>query len=380
MCVDETVSWIDISIGQSNCLGAAASIGGTWPENEDVLIWNGNFDEGGAIGDGALPLDAARRGVSPFNISGANNFGVHAADYLQRALGGRSVYLLHAVGGEGIDSFLPGGRVWNSLVANMAVLRALFPNAVLRSVTMHHGESAQLETNEWYLGKLQLLFQTLRAQPWFPAGTPIVLGQIYAGVWSSSRHFYQNYALTNVPFLDACVGLVSSQGVVTVDEGHIDSFGAPYRIHFTGDSHVVMGLRYGAAVLGLLDGSHIPASFSLKDRLGATKDNPDVINVSTGGALALSRDQLLNSPIIKCVGAATIILPDISSTSISSVFRQIAWEFSIFRNGSSGVVTVSVGANTDHRIVLDGGSPAAAVAINDTEYRTLTYSRDGRWH
>lgn len=383
MC-DPLVVYIDVAIGQSNQRGSDDVNGvpydpmnppeGDFPDNPEVFVWDANYD---TVGTSLAPLSPALRGTTPFSEWGSNTLSIHAADLLQKRSGARSALLLQAKGGAPITDFLPGGEIWEGLLTNMGGLLATCPNAKLRSLMIHEGESAQLNELDWFFDKLKLLASNFRAQSWFPAETPIVFGQLYCGPRSSANHWRQNFTLERFARSDPFVSLVSSEDLDVIDEGFTDTSGAPYGVHFRGNHLTVFGKRYGAEIWNMMQGGKNVAPFNMRQRFGCRE--PDrLIKVEDGHTLNLTIQDLLSSPTIKCMGSADINLPDIMDNSMSSWVRNLEYNLRVFANSVGDTVRLVAGGSGT--LAFNNLNPVSSLEFtNDRSMRFLCYTKDNRW-
>lgn len=366
-----------LAMGQSNMVGSGT--GGAWPSNNQVRVWDGRYS---VVGSTANPLTSALNGSSPFNSDGSNNLAVNFVNLYQRLTGRRAMLVLMAKGGTSITEMnQAGGEVWDGMISNMAALFSAYPGATLKGFLWHQGEADQFETNAWYIAEFQTLLDNLRAEDWFPADTPIVVGETYFGTYSGARQWKQNNALSQLPYIDEYVACASSAGLEALDEGSTDSYGADYRVHFIGEDLVVYGKRYLERFLSVKNGGRLSPRFNVAARVVGGDVDPlqaSVEVVAAGGTLNLTIDDIIAPLHIKCSGSATINLPDINSTTVSSWARALGYRFRVFCNVNSATVTINTG--TTHTIAIGNGSPATSVSITSTRAPVdFWYGQDTRW-
>jgi hypothetical protein len=256
-------------MGQSNAVGSGT--GGDWIDNDNVFVWNSGYSGTGT----AAVAGTTRRGSAPFAVDSSNNLGIHAADKYQRVTGRRVLLVVMALGGTSITEMNDtGGTIYDPMITNMEALFTAYPNATLVGFLWHQGEADQFETNSWYVTEFQTLLTNLRAQDWFPEDCPVVVGELYFGDYSASAQWRQTETLSYLPTIDHRIGCVSSGGLDAVDESFTDSYGAPYRVHFTGASLRLLGHRYGGALLAMINGNYTSPKFSIPERPQVLAQSP----------------------------------------------------------------------------------------------------------
>lgn len=364
-------------IGQSNAAGSGT--GGDWIDNDNVYVWNAGYS--GSTGTAAVAGNTARSAV-PFALDGSNNLGIHAADKYQRATGRRVLLVVMARGGTSITEMNDvGGIIYDPMIANMEEVFDTYPNSRLVGVLWHQGEADQFETNAWYVTEFQTLLTNLRAQDWFPEDTPVVVGELYFGEYSAGAQWRQIETLSYLPLLDHRIGCVSSGGLDAVDESFTDSGGSPYRVHFTGASLRLFGHRYGGALLSMINGTYTSPKFNIHERVSykPTGVSVEPIVIGASSSLSMTIPQLIQQPVIKCSGDATITLPNIGDLSVSSWRRALTYRFTVFCNTNSNTITINTGSSSQTISYGNVAPTTTATIVNSRTPVEFFWPGDNRW-
>lgn len=220
--------------GQSNAWGASAPFQGDTTGNDNVQAWNGASWVRATINQ--IPFRCAANNPTFPVYSGSNNFGLHFAKYLQSDKGGIVRLVLVPFDGNSISQWIPSGST------NFTAITNAISSAGVEKIDYflwHQGESDNGQTGAYYNLKFDTLKIQLRAQSWFPANTPIIVGGLLVGGAQSA----QAAALAKYDYgTDPFVAYATSAGLTN---NGIDN------LHFGGSSLVELGLRYYASAKSL---------------------------------------------------------------------------------------------------------------------------------
>lgn len=325
-------------IGQSNAAGR-----GDLPANPTALT-GVQVLQGNDTFAPAFPNLNVHSTVRNLNQTAGFNIGYTFARSMRIANGNDIQLVVNARGGTSIVNWFPGViddapslSYFDEAVRRVNAARSANPNAILRGILWHQGESNR--NSSAYIADLVTLVGLLRSQI---GDVPFVAGQL-SHERDDNETFNTN--LLQLPNLLPNSAVVTAEGLATID-----------LTHFTADAAQTFGLRYVVQMQALQTTSPAPAGTLRPLLFGDTFNrlaNSNLNATTTGQSGSLS-------PLTYTSDTFNVAAPDISDNSL----RMQGTSSSVASNGS----IVYLNHNFIEPAIVTGGG--FSVTVDIAEYST----------